>query len=640
MPLQLGDIRFALPSDRGENPNSGGPPSARLVADGASNTFFPNDISADGRVGGLVEVQHAHVVLRNTDTDAFLGANVIVAEPPDDDNVSITLIKSPGTFAKRADLVKLVEATSSPGSELNGFLLENHLAGMRLISIGQRPGMETPAVNTTLALIVDEGLPTEKVDYQRIRRVTVSTQIFTELMGGEYKDFLIQIASCETFSPLKYDLPGSSASRLYTSQIGKTKIRRVNFTDAGTFYSASHLTAAVAPTDMEMFVESIYTQIVPNTRTETPLLNQFPGGMRTVTLTDYLGTLEVSSAAHTNRILITEANQGFSHVFKLDPPPAPGSITVSAVGLGTWSTLVDNGLGELGSGPGSGTVLASTGDLATTWDFQPDYNTFVIVTWADTGGFVNMLPAGQTLLTVVPPEFLLSIAPGSVVNGLTVGWLSGGVAKTATANAAGVLSGDATGQAVSALGAIYIRPAAIPGPGSNFTVSHTSRPTVTESFSNVSVDAGGFATLPLTSEQVPGTAKVSWKTARKVSASSGSNLDGTSSAKESGFVGGGVSYVHADGLVTQSPSTWSTTVNNTVYTQFTESASSNTEVMVHTITDDGAGGFGAPALGAANYAGKSLNLRLVSQGAMSQGYKSDQENASAFYESSYTISHG
>lgn len=637
MPLQLGDIRFALPADRGENPNSGGPPTSRLVFDGASNTFFQNDIGADARVGGLVEVQHGHVVLRNTDTDAFLGANVIVAEPPNDPNVSITLIKSPGTFARRADLVKLVEATSSPGSELNGFLLENHLAGMRLISIGQRPGMETPAVNTTLALIVDEGLPTEKVDYQRVRRVTVSTQIFTELVGGEYKDFALQVAACETFSPLKYDLPGSSANRLYARQAGKTKTRRVNFTDAGTFYSASRLTAAVVPEDMELFVESIYTQIVPNTRTETPLLNQFPGGMRTVKLTDYLGTLEVASAAHTNRILITEENQGYSHVFKLIPPPAPNSITVSAVGLGQWATIVDNGLGELSGGPGSGTVLASTGDLATTWDFLPDYNTFVIATWADTGGFVNLLPAGQTLLTAAPPEFALDIAPGSVVNGMTVGWLSGGVAKTATANASGVLSGDATGQAVSASGRLYIRPAAMPDAGSNFTITYASRPTVIESFAGISVDVGGYATLPLTSEQIPGTAKVRWITARKVSGSSGSNLSGTSSSRQVLTLGAGGATATGGA---QPNVSWRTTLSTTVYTQTTESANSNTEVVVHTITDDGAGGFGLPELGAANYAGKSLNLRLVSQGAVSQGYRSDQETASAFYSSSGSVAAG
>ena len=637
MPLQAGDIRFALPADRGENPNSGGPPTSRLVFDGASNTFFQNDIGADARVGGLVEVQHGHVVLRNTDTDAFLGANVIVAEPPNDPNVSITLIKSPGTFARRADLVKLVEATSSPGSELNGFLLENHLAGMRLISIGQRPGMETPAVNTTLALIVDEGLPTEKVDYQRVRRVTVSTQIFTELVGGEYKDFALQVAACETFSPLKYDLPGSSANRLYARQAGKTKTRRVNFTDAGTFYSASRLTDSVDPEEMELFVESIYTQIVPNTRTETPLLNQFPGGMRTVKLTDYLGTLDVASAAHTNRILITEENQGYSHVFKLIPPPAPNSITVSAVGLGQWATIVDNGLGELSGGPGSGTVLASTGDLATTWDFLPDYNTFVIATWADTSGFVNLLPAGQTLLTAAPPEFALDIAPGSVVNGMTVGWLSGGVAKTATANASGVLSGDATGQAVSASGRLYIRPAAMPDAGSNFTIIYASRPTVTESFAGISVDVGGYATLPLTSEQIPGTAKVRWITARKVSGSRGPNLSGTSSSRPVLPLGAGGATATGGA---QPNVSWRTTLSTTVYTQTTESANSNTEVVVHTITDDGAGGFGLPELGAANYAGKSLNLRLVSQGAVSQGYRSDQETASAFYSSSGSVAAG
>lgn len=639
MPLQTGDIRFALPAVRNDTDNGGGPPTSQLAPDGASNAFF-TDISEDDRVGGKVSVVHGHVVLRNTDTDPLLGANVIVAEPPNDDDVSITLVKSPGTFARRPDLVRLVEATSSPGSEFNGFLLENHLAGMRLIYIAQRPGLDPPAINSTLALVADEGLPTELVDYQRVRRVTVSTQTFTEMVGGQYVDFPMQVAACETFSPLKYDLPGSAANRYYGRQAGKTRTRRVNFTDAGTFYSASRLTAAVVPLDMELELGSIYSQIVPNTRTETPLLNQIPGGVRTVTLTDSLGTLEVTAAAHTERVLITDVNRGYSQVFKLSPPPAPNSVSVSAVALNNWTTISDDGAGALSGGPGSGSVLYSTGDLATTWEFQPDNNTFVIATWADTSSFVNLLPAGPVSLTTRAPEFELEIAAGSVVNGMTVSWLSGGVSKTATADVAGVLSGDGEGLAVGSAGRVYLRPADMPDPGTTFTVVHASRPTVIESFASVSVDAGGFATLPLADEPIPGTAKVRWVTARKVSKTSGANSSGTSTTKNTVAVDP-ASTPLASHFPTGAPlpvTSWRTTVNNSTYSQSTDSTTTDTEVVVHTISDDGAGGFGVPALGTANYAGKSLNLRLVSQGGTTQGYKSDQESADAFYASSLIIS--
>ena len=52
------------------------------------------------------------------------------------------------------------------------------------------------------------------------------------------------------------------------------------------------------------------------------------------------------------------------------------------------------------------------------------------------------------------------------------------------------------------------------------------------------------------------------------------------------------------------------------------------ETVVHELTDDGAGSFGN--FGTINYAGKSLNVRLVELDAKTDGYKSDHESAEAF----------
>jgi hypothetical protein len=608
MPLQSGDIRFARSAVMADVDNGGGPPTAQLIPDGASNALFP-DISEDARTGGLVEVRQVHAVLRNTDTDALLGANVIVAEPPDDDNVSITLIKSPGTFSRRPDLVKLIEATSTPGSEFNGYLLENHVEGQRSLQIAQRPGITSPGVNTSLVLVQDEGLVTEYSQYVRVRRVTVTEEIRTTTDGsGNPVDFIVQIASCELFSPLLHDFPGSAANRFHARTAGKTKTRAVNVTDAGTFYSASRLTDAVLATDQELFLDTVYTQIVPNTRTETPLLNQRPGGLRTVDLVDAYGTLQVSAATHSERIYIEEANQGFSHVFKLIPPPAPNSVAVSGVFLGNWGTVVDDGVGGLGDGPGSGTVLYSTGDMATTFDAMPDYNTFLIATWADTSPFVNACAAGQIVLNQAP-EFELDITAGSNLNGATITWPSGGSTRTATVSAAGVISGDATGLAIGALGKVWIKPTFMPDAGANFSLDYDSRPTVIESLSGVTVDSGGYAALAFAQEPIPETLKVRWTTARKVSKSSGSDQSGT-----------GIRTV-TSGSTTKS-----------AFTKTSESASADTVVVVNTINDDGAGGWGNPALGTVNYAGQSASLRLVDQGASTTAYRSDQEKAVRFYE--------
>lgn len=623
MPLYSGDIRIARSAQMNDTPAGGGPPTAQLLPDGASNAIVP-DISEDARVGGIVEVRHLHGVLRNTDTAALTGANIVLAEPPADPHVSITLMGTGNTFARRPDIVRLIEATSTPGAQFNGFLLENHVASQRSIQIGQRPGVEPPGVNTTLALALGEGTATERLQYVRVRRVTVTQQIFTEATpGGAYVDYPIQVATCELYSPLGMDFAGSAANRTYAAQAGKTLVRRVNVTDAGNFYSASRLTAPTQAGDIEFKVASIYTQLVPNTRTETPLTDQRPGGLRTVNLKDSVGTLEVSAASHTQRQMITEATQGYAHVFQLKPVPAPGTVSLSYLVMGAWYTLVDDGEGKL-VGPGGGAVSYHTGAVSATVQALPDYNSPLIISWADTAPYTNVCANGPVTLTNAI-EVPLPVPEGAAASGTTIAWRSGSEDKSATVAADGAISGDATGVMAPAAGLIYLRPAAMPDPGTGFTVTTPARAAVTQNYAGVNVDAGGFASLALDQEPVPGTVRVSWYTAQSVSASSGGSLSGATrlngalpaAAQDLGPGSDGLSY----GVRYMQGSS--------SYTQTSASSSTTTRVVRHIATDDGAGGFaGLP--GSVNYSGRTVNLRLTTQGASASSYQSDYEQAAHF----------
>ena len=52
------------------------------------------------------------------------------------------------------------------------------------------------------------------------------------------------------------------------------------------------------------------------------------------------------------------------------------------------------------------------------------------------------------------------------------------------------------------------------------------------------------------------------------------------------------------------------------------------ETVVHSLSDNGAGGLGA--WGTVNYAGKSVNAKFLSLDSTTDGYKSDHENSSTF----------
>lgn len=508
MPLLNGDIAIARSAQMSDTAAGGGPPTAQLLPDGASNAIVP-DLSEDARVGGLVEIRHLHGVLRNTDTDPLTGANIILAEPPDDPSVSITLVPTRNTFARRPDIERLIEATSVPGAEFSGFLLENHVTGQRSLQLGQRPGAEPPGVNTTLVLIADEGKSGERVQYVRVRRVTTAQATFTEALGqGNYADYPIQIATCELFSPLSHDFAGSPPNRLYARQTDKTRVRRVTASDAGTFYSASRLVQPAAAGDLTLKVASIYTQLVPGTRTETPLTDQRPGAARTVELQDAVGKLQVQAASHTARVMVGEATRGYTYTWRLKPTPAPGSIAVSYLVMGTWYTLLDDGAGQL-TGSGSGAVSYHSGALSVTLTALPDLGSPVIVSWADTAPYVNACAAGP-LVAGSAPAFSLALEAGGQAEGSVIKWASGGQQRQAVCDAAGNLSGDATGKLMPAVGQLFIRPALWPDAGAAFELTMQQRATASKSFASVAVDAGGFAQLVLDEEPAPGSVVVEW----------------------------------------------------------------------------------------------------------------------------------
>lgn len=72
----------------------------------------------------------------------------------------------------------------------------------------------------------------------------------------------------------------------------------------------------------------------------------------------------------------------------------------------------------------------------------------------------------------------------------------------------------------------------------------------------------------------------------------------------------------------------STTTSGSTKTETRYRTTKIQETVVHTLTDNGAGAFGG--FGTANYAGKSLNVRLVSLDSKTDGYKSDYERSTSF----------
>ena len=283
MPILSGDIKLVASQVMDDVSEGGGAPTANVIADGVSNAIFP-DISELDRAGGRVNLRKLHVSVQTADTATYMGSNMIVAEPPEDPLVSVTLFTTDSTFDRRVEAASRIESYLNKGPEWQGYLYENHIAGQRVVQFFQRPNTALPAVGQTLTLIENEGLVTQKEQYIRAIEVSYVEQTFTYESGGP-KDYKAWVVTVATSDALRFDFIGSPPSPYFyrtasqgstTLAPNNTKVRDTVVADAGTYVGVVPLAQTAALGAFTVFAETVYTQLVPSAQTETPLADVNP----------------------------------------------------------------------------------------------------------------------------------------------------------------------------------------------------------------------------------------------------------------------------------------------------------------------------------------------------------------------------
>lgn len=655
MTILASDIKLRASKVMADVPEGGGGPAARVIGWNESNTIF-DDVDTVARTTGQVSIRQLHMHVDTPNTDRLLGAHVFVGLRPNDPHADIT-IASCDTFATRSQISRAIADYLIPASRWNGYLLNNHVAGQRNLQIAQRPGTAPPTVGRTLVLVQDEGLVTEAIQYVRVIDVDTELRTYTDTPG----DFTVQVVTCELQNGLARAWPGTDANRLYATTAGKTIIRDTTEADAANYYGASALTAAAAMGDLKVKVDSVFSQLVPSSATQVPSLDQRPAAQRLITLATAPRLVEVPAAPHMRRVKIGQENRGLSYVFSLTPPPEPGTITVTWVGLGNRYTLTDDGAGTL-SGQGVGTVVYATGSTSVTLPELPDVGSAVTVSWGERVAYTNRSTQGAQVRT---PEYSFvlegdgSVAPGS----LSIGYTSGGTVRTVTSNADGTLAGAGTGRIDHPSRTVYLRPSFMPDAGAQLACDYELVATVTEIIPAPTPDSGGFIALNLANTPVAGTVSVEWVTAQEVTSTSGGEMHAESYAKNNqtaatniaqsrvalpesqlnntlnqlhsgGTPGGpgvswGVGLFMNGGTPMVQATRTSATDARSVYSTQSAQESVTRLITMHQLTDDGAGTFGT-LRGTANYTGKQLSVRVVDYGRSTSSYKADHEQAREF----------
>jgi len=572
MPIQEQNIVFVKSQVMDDVPEGGGAATGAVIPDGVMNNVF-DDISDLDRAMGRFNLRKIFLAVRTLSTDLYGGAKIVVTLLPTDPALAYTLFTTNDPFDTRATAVARVEAYLYKGPMWHGALNENHILGMRAISLIQNVNTELPPVGKTLCLSEDEGLSGQKEQYVRVIKVEAVETTFED-DKGTYTRWIVR---CDLSDALRFDFDGHTVNRTNTyNYTGKTRIRDTTVADATRYFGSQKVAEDAHIGDLTIKAASIYTQLVPSAQTETPLVSQtlsgavapmiasrataltytvagaviapngrfvldtgaLPGsisitmgfgvmtddgagnamlgstvagtwnyatgecllasnapsssGAATVT---YIPAAAAAQQAHTRAATVTAENRRLNWIETLAPIPAPGVLTIAYMALGHWYVLSDDGSGTIsGSDPtyGTGTLSFVTGDAAITLGALPDVGSQILWTWGS--GVHYAIRAGDAAIQppVIPFSLGETVAPGSA----SFTWLSGGVTKTATAAASGVISGDGTGRLVHGTGEAALTPAAIPDPNSLITVNYDQLTGITEAIA-ATVDGAGQGTFSL-----------------------------------------------------------------------------------------------------------------------------------------------
>lgn len=477
MPILEDDIQVVASAVMDDVPEGGGAPSGVVIADGASNGIF-EDVTDLDAANGNVSLRKTFLRINTPTTDKYMGANVIVAAEPGDPLLSMTLFQSPDFFATRAAAASRLESYLSAGGAWNGYLYGLHVAGQKIVQFIQRVGSELPKIGAVFALVQDEGLVGQALQYVRVKRCTYQAMTFDD-GATEANEFVRWVVSCEIDAPLVRDFKGYEAGRQVrnVSLAGRTIVRTTIVADAARYYGIAKLVQAAAREQSQVKVASIFTQLVPSSEVEVPIADAAPNGAIVAPVRAATGELTTSIP------VLNATTAGY-----LGGAIMPGTLRGAS---GANNMLIDKG---------DGSLFDTAGQVGSI-DYQ---NGIVSVTAGSYGGDFAFAPAAYQSVTSEsasvsftaesrPGSIALSIIPPPPAGTLTYTYIAQGKRYVLRDDGSGALRGDdpayGAGKLNLATGGVTITMGALPDAPSLGVLSWAPAVTVAKGY-NGTVKAG------------------------------------------------------------------------------------------------------------------------------------------------------
>jgi hypothetical protein len=268
MSILAGDLVILSSENMNDTDEGGGAATENIVIDGQSNNMF-DDISTLDRTYGAVNLRKVFPAVRTQDDAKFYGSHVNIVKLPGDTKIGVNLFKTGDHFDKRVDAANRIENYRAQGGKYPAYLWGTQYAGAQVITVFQGESAQIPSAGDVLVLVK---YPSELQQFIRISNVSSTLQTFTDTQG----QFTRRIVVFEISSPLEMDFSGIEITRFDTTT-PPTSIYKTTVANAARYYSARPLAVAGEIGDINVMVDTVYSQVVPSSQSQTPLIDLSAG---------------------------------------------------------------------------------------------------------------------------------------------------------------------------------------------------------------------------------------------------------------------------------------------------------------------------------------------------------------------------
>jgi len=341
MPVETNNLVLYKSERSTDTSDGGGKYSGQVVIDGESNNLFP-DVSELDRTMGRVSMLKIFAGVTSDDTDALMGSTVFISKNPDDPNVSALLFSTKSHTDTRDAAQNRLENYLAKGPQAVGSLLDTAYSGMKSFQVAMGTNESENRIGDTIVLVVDEGTGNEFTQYVRI----TSVETRTATLRVNNNDVEYKVATYSFQDPLSRDFVGVTASQWYSNVKPATTLRDSIVADAGVYNASVSLADDVAVGSFTVQAESIFSQLIPSSQTETPLLDLNAVSENPALIAGNSGTITTQFTTNVNT----------AQSLYIGSSVMPASVAFTLFG----QSITDNG----------GTLRTVTGTQAGTIDYQ------------------------------------------------------------------------------------------------------------------------------------------------------------------------------------------------------------------------------------------------------------------------------